>query len=97
MRRNEVLDILRTHCAELQAMGVKSLAVFGSVARDEATTDSDIDLLVEFSKPVGLFAFLRVQHYLEDLFGGVKVDLVMPDALYEELREEIFKEAIRAA
>jgi len=56
MQRQEVLKILADHRdAMRQQFGVKSLALFGSVARDEATETSDVDLLVAFAHPVGLF------------------------------------------
>ena len=67
MKRAEVLRLLAEHGDELAHMGVASLSVFGSVARDEARPDSDIDLLVEFesSAKVGLFKFIDIQEYLE--------------------------------
>ena len=80
---------------ELEALGVKSLDLFGSVARDEARPDSDIDFLVEFTKPGGLFQLFAVQHYLEDLFG-CEIDLGTEDSLREHLREPVLEEAIRA-
>ncbi|MEQ8958365.1 MAG: nucleotidyltransferase domain-containing protein [Coleofasciculus sp. C2-GNP5-27] len=49
-------------------MDVKSLELFGSVARDEAKADSDVDFLVEFSQPIGLLGFSRIRLYLEDIF-----------------------------
>ena len=56
MKRDKVVKILSEHRDELQQrFGVKSLALFGSVARDEATGISDVDLLVEFDRPTGLF------------------------------------------
>jgi uncharacterized protein len=67
MKRDEVLAILAAHREQLQALGVKSLNLFGSVARDEARPDSDVDFLVEFSIDASLFDLFRVQHYLEDL------------------------------
>lgn len=97
MRRQEVLDRLAARKGELRELGVVSLSLFGSVARDEATEKSDVDLLVEFDRPVGLFHFVRVKQYLEGVLGVGAVDLVMPGALIEELREEILHEAIRAA
>ena len=48
MRRDDVLYILRVYKAEIHTLGVASLALFGSYARDEALPDSDIDILVEF-------------------------------------------------
>ena len=75
---------------------MRSLDLFGSVARNEARADSDVDLLVEFERPIGLFHFFRVQRRLEELLGS-RVDLVMRDAVKPQLRERIFAEAIRAA
>ena len=75
---------------------MSSLDLFGSVARDEASADSDVDLLVEFDRPIGLFHFFRVQQRLEEILGA-PVDLVMRDAVKPQLRERIFAEAIRAA
>lgn len=94
--RDEILRRLREDWVELERCGVKSLAVFGSVARGEAGEESDVDLLVEFSKPVGLFAFSRLRRHLEDLLGR-RVDLATPDALKPQLREQILQEAVRAA
>jgi hypothetical protein len=51
MKREEVLQILAANQERLKALGVKSLDLFGSVARDEARSDSDVDFLVEFTKP----------------------------------------------
>ena len=96
MRKDEVLRLLGEHREDITAFGVKSLAIFGSVARDEAGPDSDIDVLVEFGVPVGLFTFLRLQHYLEDVLGR-RVDLATPDMLRDTMREQILKEAVRAA
>jgi hypothetical protein len=94
MRRDEVLAIVKAHQAKLQELGVKSLDVFGSVARDEARPDSDVDFLVEFSRPVVFFDFFRIQHYLEDILGR-DIDLGTQDALREHLREPVLKDAIR--
>jgi predicted nucleotidyltransferase len=95
MKRNEVLEILATHRQQLEDLGVKSLSLFGSVARDEARFDSDVDLLVEFNHQGGLFQLLRVQHYLEDILG-CSVDLGTADSLKEHLREPVLKDVIHA-
>lgn len=92
----DVLEILASHRKDLRERGVSSLAVFGSVARGDAGAESDVDLLVEFDRPVGLFSFVRLQRYLEDLLGR-SVDLVTPDALREPLKDQILREAVRAA
>lgn len=96
MKRDEILSILVAHRNELrEQFGIKSLALFGSVARNEAVETSDVDLLVEFDRPVGLFEFARVRRYLSSLFG-CEVDLVTLAALRQEMREHILQEAIRA-
>jgi predicted nucleotidyltransferase len=59
MRRSDVLALVQAHRNSLIQLGVKSLDLFGSVARDEAYPNSDIDFLVEFDQPIGLFQFLR--------------------------------------
>jgi hypothetical protein len=87
---------LREHRADLERLGVKSLALFGSAARGEARQDSDVDLLVEFSRPVGLFHFMEVKEFLEEVLRR-RVDLVTPDALKPQLREAILEEAVDAA
>ncbi len=96
MRRDQVLSVLREHAPEITALGVASLAVFGSVAREEAGTQSDVDILVEFDRPVGLFEFVRVQQRLETLLGR-RVDLVTLDALRPSMRERILNEAVYAS
>ncbi|BAZ21850.1 DNA polymerase beta domain protein [Kalymmatonema gypsitolerans NIES-4073] len=95
MKRDEVLAIVAAHRQQLQAMGVKSLELFGSVARDEAGSDSDVDFLVEFDRPVGLFDFSKVRLYLEDVLG-CSVDMGTQDALRKHLRKPVLKDVIRA-
>ncbi len=85
--------LVKENRADFRKRGVKSLAVFGSLVRGEATRTSDIDMLVEFNRSVGSFEFIRLKMRLEDLFG-TKVDLVTPDAIRPEMRENIIREAI---
>ncbi|MBM3135613.1 MAG: nucleotidyltransferase family protein, partial [Chloroflexi bacterium] len=92
MRRDEILRSLREHRAELERFGVKSLAFFGSVARDEAQEDSDVDILVEFTEPPGFIRFMDLRFFLEDLLG-CRVDLVTRKALKPRLRSRVEKEA----
>ncbi len=99
MNRQAALEILAEHRGELaRDFGVVSLGVFGSVARDEAGPDSDVDVLVELAQQahVGLFGFVRLKRRLEDLLG-CSVDLVTPDALRPQLRERILGELVLAA
>jgi predicted nucleotidyltransferase len=79
---------LAAYQEKLEKLKVKSLELFGSVARNEATFESDVDFLVEFSIDAGLFELFRVQHYLEDILGCA-VDLGTKDALREHLQEPV--------
>ena len=96
MRRAEALQVIAEHEAELRALGVRSLSIFGSVARDQAGQGSDVDLLVEFDRPVGFFHLFEVQDRLEALLR-CRVDLVTRGGLRPELREQVLAEAVRAA
>ena len=95
MDKERVLGLLNTHRDRLDEFAVKALFLFGSVARGEATPESDVDLLVEFDRPVGLFTLLGLQSYLEELLG-CSVDLGTPNSLRPHLRETVLREAIRA-
>ncbi len=92
----KVKEVISKSEAELRELGVKSLSVFGSVVKGEATSESDIDLLIEFDQPVGLFQFLGVKYFLEDRLK-TKVDLATLKALHPMLKDEILREAIRVA
>lgn len=98
MRRDEALRILSEHREDIEEYGVMSLALFGSVARDDATSDSDVDILVEFDPEarVGMFDFLEFREYLEGILGH-RVDLVAKAAVKQRLRDSILGEAITAA
>ncbi|MBW4533520.1 MAG: nucleotidyltransferase family protein [Pleurocapsa minor HA4230-MV1] len=95
LQKDDVIELLNSYKPSLQEFKVKSLLIFGSVARDEANAESDVDLLVEFEQTIGLFTFVRLQRYLEKILG-CKVDLGTPDSLKEDLREVVLQEAIRA-
>jgi len=97
MKRDKVIQILKQQTAELaRQFGVKTLLLFGSVARDEATSVSDVDLLVEFNKPVGYFGLFALQDHLEKLLGW-PVDLGTPESLKPRIRERVMGELIRVA
>ncbi|MCE3027860.1 nucleotidyltransferase family protein [Salinicola sp. DM10] len=72
---------------------VESLALFGSVARDQAAAESDIDILVSFQGPATSARYFGLQFYLEDLLGR-PVDLVTDKALRAELRPRVEREAV---
>jgi predicted nucleotidyltransferase len=95
MKRDEVLRILIEQKSDfLRHYPISSLSVFGSVARDNARSDSDVDILVEFSQPVGLFMFIELQQRLESLIG-CKVDLGTPRSLKPRIKASVLQEAIR--
>ena len=90
----ETLATLRQSRARLtDRFAVRSLALFGSIARDTSRADSDVDLLVEFARPIGLLHVAKTALFLEELLGR-PVDLVLRRALLPELREGILAEAM---
>lgn len=94
MNRDEVQDVLRAHKLTLaQRFGVSELTLFGSVARDQANDDSDVDILVSYGKLATSEAYFGVQFYLEDLLGR-QVDLVTDKALRKEFRPYVEREAL---
>ena len=94
MDRDEALTLLRAHKSVLaRRFGVVDIALFGSIARGEATPDSDMDILIRFDGPATSRRYFGVQFYLEDL-TGLSVDLVTDKALRPELRPYVEREAI---
>lgn len=96
MDLKSISALFSLHKTDLHQRGVRSLSVFGSLARGNATPNSDMDVLVEFERPVGLFEFIRLKFYLEEL-TGFPVDLVTADAIHPALREVILSEAVHVA
>lgn len=98
MRRDDVLRILAANRAAYAEFGVRSLSIFGSVARDEAGEDSDVDILVDYEPGAlrGYFQLFALRERLEALLG-TDVDLVTVGGLRKELRDDVLAEAIRAA
>ena len=97
MKRDDVLKILADQRDELrQQFGVESLALFGSVARDEATETSDVDLLVAFARPVGLFGLYALQDYLAQLLDCA-VDVGTLDSLKPRMRARVLAESIHVS
>ena len=95
MTLNDLMRVLRQHRDELrERFGVRSLALFGSVARGDAHDASDIDLLVEFDRPIGLLHLIGTQQHLEELLQVPKVDLVMRNAVIPDLKDNILSEAV---
>jgi uncharacterized protein len=95
VRREEALRRLAEHRGELAAMGAGSLSLFGSVARDEAGPDSDVDILIELSRPMGLFGLAAIHLRIEEILGG-RVELMTPNGMAERYRARIALDLVRA-
>ncbi|MCC6124855.1 MAG: nucleotidyltransferase family protein [Pirellulales bacterium] len=94
MMQSEILKILQALQEDLhRRFGVKSLSLYGSVARNQDTDASDIDLLVEFDRSTGLFGLIELQEHLEKHLGR-KVDLGTPGSLKPRIRDRVLAEAI---
>jgi len=91
---DELIKILSGHKGEMQdRFKVKSLGLFGSYVRGEQKKKSDLDVLVEFREPVGLFHFMDLEEYLEKLVG-VEADLVSKRALKPRIGRHIMEEVV---
>jgi len=93
MFKNDILKLLRNHLKEIRQFHVVSLAIFGSVARGEARSDSDIDVLVRFDGPATFDMYMDLKFYLEELCGR-KIDLISEKALKPALKKHIDKDLI---
>lgn len=95
MRRDDVIQKLRQHSRRLaEDYGMQSLALFGSVARDEATDTSDVDVLVDFGAPPTFDQYMGLKFFLEDLLQ-CQVDVVTRRSLKERVRPYVEKDAVR--
>ena len=97
MSKAELLTLLGGQRETLRSRyAVKSLAVFGSAARDAMSEASDVDLLVEFAATATFDGYFDLKFFLEDLIGR-RVDLVTRSGLRSELRARVEREAIHVA
>lgn len=96
MKRAEIVEKLQAHQEEIKSRGVRSLAVFGSAARDEITARSDVDILIEFEGRATFDAYMEAKFFLEDLLNH-PVDLVTREAIKPRIQSQIEKEAIYVA
>ena len=92
MLLRSVVKILKQHRKKLAEQGVRALAIFGSVARNESAPKSDVDILIDFDSKRGLFAFVNLKTYLESILD-CEVDLVTKNALHPVLKAQILREA----
>ena len=95
MKREEVIVQLRRHEADLKRLGVEHLYLFGSIARGDATADSDIDLFFDYEKgKLGLFELMDVKAFASSILGRT-TDIMTRDSLHKTLRQSIEATALR--
>ena len=93
MRREEAIKRMRDNWGQISSFGVQSLALFGSLARDEAGAGSDADILVEFRGAATFDRYMDLKIFLEELLG-CPVDLVTRKAVKPRMRTYVEEEAI---
>lgn len=98
MTREDVLQVLRDHEAELRERGVIHAALFGSLARREAGPKSDIDIMVEFDPeaPITMWSYVGVIRYVQGLFGRRRTDVVNRLGLNKYIRPAAERDAVHA-
>jgi uncharacterized protein len=95
MERNDAIEKLRAHEAELRQLGVEHLYLFGSTARGEAREDSDIDLFFDYERgKLGLFELMDVKEQTSRILGR-KADIMTRDSLHKALRSRIEASALQ--
>ena len=89
-----ITERIRSHKGVLaERFHVSDIGVFGSCVRGEEQEGSDIDIVVEFSRPIGLFHFIRLERYLADILD-TEVDLVPREGIKPSLKETILNEVV---
>jgi predicted nucleotidyltransferase len=96
LSRDRVVYLLREHRAEMDQFGVVSISLFGSVARNEATATSDVDVLVDFGPEPTFRGYMDLKFFLEDLFG-TRVDVVTPGTLRPRVEQSVTGDLLRVA
>ena len=95
MKRPDAITLLQAHEAQLKELGVLTLFMFGSTAREEAREGSDVDLFFDDDKgKLGLFQLMDVKEYTSGILG-CKADIMTRDSIHRVLRDEIESSAIR--
>ncbi|HVY50763.1 MAG TPA: nucleotidyltransferase family protein [Devosia sp.] len=97
MDKDAVIAVLRQHRAELERLGVRHAALFGSVARGEAGPKSDIDIAIDLdrSRRPTIYDYVGMQQFISGLFDG-SVDVVDRESLKPAVRESVMADLVRA-
>ncbi|MCD6484808.1 MAG: nucleotidyltransferase family protein [Candidatus Odinarchaeota archaeon] len=94
--KEDILKILKRESSYLKKkFFVRRIGLFGSYSRGEQTEESDIDLLVEFEKPIDFFKLFKLEEYLSERLSA-KVEIVTPNAIKEEIKPYIMRDVIYA-
>ncbi len=92
--KEEIFKVLKNELPHLrERYGIRKIGLFGSYSRGEQNMESDVDLLVQFERPIGFFNFIAIENYLSERIG-VKVELVTEDALKPLLKPYIIEEVV---
>ena len=94
LTKKKIIDFLEAEMPFLmEAYNVNTIGLFGSYAREEQTETSDLDLLIEFTKPISYFTLFKLEDYISDKLG-IKVEIVTPDGLKELIKPIIMREVL---
>jgi len=96
MTGKAIISRIQKQRVNLNKLGIKRLAIFGSIARGEAHGNSDVDILIEFDGAVTLDRFMDAKFYLEELLER-RVDLVLPQAIKPRMKDRIAQDLIYVA
>ena len=90
----EIMEKLQDMMAELRTeYHVRKIGIFGSYSRGRQTDTSDLDLVVEFERPIGMMAFVHLRNLIADRLG-IQIDLVTPDGLHPLIRDRVMHEVV---
>ena len=90
--RSDIIRLIEANREKIRTFGVTKLGIFGSVARDEQTEDSDVDVLVELERET-FRGYMGLLVFLEELFGR-KVDLAIKDSIKPRIRDRVLADTI---
>ncbi|MCF7845575.1 MAG: nucleotidyltransferase family protein [Candidatus Pacebacteria bacterium] len=92
----KIIELIRKNKDSLKnTYNIEKIGIFGSFAKDNQNDSSDIDILVEFSEPIGYFKFIELEQFLEKVLGK-KVDLATKNSLKLSIKKEVLKDTIYA-
>ena len=92
--KEEIIENLKSaKSVLLETCDINEIGIFGSYSRNEQTESSDIDILVEFRKNIGLIQLMKIENYIKNLIGE-NADIVIKSDIRPELKDEILRETI---